>query len=101
MFEALKTRRRIILSGTPIQNNLSEFHSMADFCNPGLMGRLTIEARTQPLDMSILDEYTTFKRVYETPILLARAPNASPRTRELGEARVEQASGGVWKENWH
>lgn len=40
MFEALKTRRRIILSGTPIQNNLNEFHSMADFCNPGLMGRL-------------------------------------------------------------
>ena len=28
MFEALKTPRRVILSGTPIQNELSEFHAM-------------------------------------------------------------------------
>lgn len=28
MFDALKTPRRIILSGTPIQNDLSEFHAM-------------------------------------------------------------------------
>lgn len=56
MFKALRTPRRIILSGTPIQNDLSEFHAMvsffrqgtclhklrcdllADFCNPGLLG---------------------------------------------------------------
>lgn len=28
MFEALRTPRRVILSGTPIQNELSEFHAM-------------------------------------------------------------------------
>lgn len=28
MFENLKTPRRIILSGTPIQNDLGEFHAM-------------------------------------------------------------------------
>lgn len=28
MFDALKTPRRIILSGTPIQNDLGEFHAM-------------------------------------------------------------------------
>lgn len=28
MFKALRTPRRIILSGTPIQNDLSEFHAM-------------------------------------------------------------------------
>jgi len=28
MFEDFKTRRRIILSGTPIQNDLSEFHAI-------------------------------------------------------------------------
>lgn len=57
MFRALRTPRRIILSGTPIQNDLGEFHAMAcrsskswmssakqnestkaDFCNPGLLG---------------------------------------------------------------
>ncbi|KAI9001004.1 SNF2 family N-terminal domain-containing protein [Trametes punicea] len=73
MFEALRTPRRIILSGTPIQNELSEFHAMADFCNPGL-----------------LDDYSTFKRVYETPILKSRAPGCSPKEAELGEARSAQ-----------
>ncbi|KAI0660976.1 SNF2 family N-terminal domain-containing protein [Cubamyces menziesii] len=73
MFEALRTPRRIILSGTPIQNELSEFHAMADFCNPGL-----------------LDDYSTFKRVYETPILKSRAPGCTAKETELGEARSAQ-----------
>ncbi|KAH6914098.1 RAD54B protein [Coprinopsis sp. MPI-PUGE-AT-0042] len=73
MFKALRTRRRVILSGTPIQNDLSEFHSMTEFCNPGL-----------------LDEYAIFKRVYETPILKSRAPEASAKEIEIGEARTEQ-----------
>ncbi|RDX55621.1 hypothetical protein OH76DRAFT_1397013 [Lentinus brumalis] len=73
MFEALRTPRRVILSGTPIQNELSEFHAMADFCNPGL-----------------LDDYSTFKRVYETPILKSRAPGRSAKDAEVGEARSAQ-----------
>ena len=28
MFDALRVPRRIILSGTPVQNNLEEFHTM-------------------------------------------------------------------------
>lgn len=28
MFKALRTPRRIILSGTPVQNDLGEFHAM-------------------------------------------------------------------------
>ncbi|CAE6531661.1 unnamed protein product [Rhizoctonia solani] len=74
MFEALKrTPRRIILSGTPIQNDLGEFHAMADFCNPGM-----------------LEEYSRFRRVYETPILKSRSPEASAKDIELGAARAIQ-----------
>ncbi|OBZ66115.1 DNA repair and recombination protein RAD54B [Grifola frondosa] len=73
MFEALRTPRRIILSGTPIQNELSEFHAMADFCNPGL-----------------LDDYSTFRKVYETPILKSRAPGCTAKEAELGIARSNQ-----------
>ncbi|KAH7920920.1 hypothetical protein BV22DRAFT_1020349 [Leucogyrophana mollusca] len=73
MFEALRTPRRIILSGTPIQNDLSEFHAMASFCNPGL-----------------LDDYSTFRRVYEVPILKSRAPDCTNKETEVGEARSAQ-----------
>ncbi|KAF8920583.1 SNF2 family N-terminal domain-containing protein [Mucidula mucida] len=73
MFSALRTPRRILLSGTPIQNDLSEFHAMADFCNPGL-----------------LDDYSVFKRVYETPILKSRAPDCTRKEKEMGESRSAQ-----------
>ncbi|PPQ89571.1 LOW QUALITY PROTEIN: hypothetical protein CVT25_012242 [Psilocybe cyanescens] len=73
VFKSLDTRRRIILSGTPIQNDLGEFHAMADFCNPGL-----------------LDDYNIFRKVYETPILKSRAPDATKKEIELGEARTTQ-----------
>ena len=32
----LKTKRRIILTGTPIQNSLEEFFALVDFINPGI-----------------------------------------------------------------
>ncbi|EIW82890.1 hypothetical protein CONPUDRAFT_101343 [Coniophora puteana RWD-64-598 SS2] len=73
MFKSLRTPRRIILSGTPIQNDLSEFHAMADFCNPGL-----------------LDDYPTFRRIYETPILKSRAPDATVKETQIGNARSTQ-----------
>ena len=39
VLSVLKTDRRIILSGTPIQNDLEEFYSMCDFVNPGILGK--------------------------------------------------------------
>ena len=29
---------RILLSGTPMQNELAEFFNMVNFCNPGVLG---------------------------------------------------------------
>ncbi|KAJ4468275.1 RAD54B protein [Lentinula aciculospora] len=75
IFKQLTTLRRIILSGTPIQNDLGEFHSMVEFCNPGL-----------------LDEYSAFRRLYEAPILKSRAPGCTSKELELGEKRSAQLS---------
>ena len=54
---SLPTRRRILLSGTPIQNDLSEFHAMVNFVNPGVVG-----------------DSATFRAVFEQPILAGREP---------------------------
>ncbi|KAH7360721.1 SNF2 family N-terminal domain-containing protein [Rhexocercosporidium sp. MPI-PUGE-AT-0058] len=72
---SLNTDRRVILSGTPMQNDLSEFFTMVDFINPGLLGK-----------------YNTFKREFEGPILKSRQPAASNRDIEKGTARGEELS---------
>ena len=36
--KALRTRRRIALTGTPIENSLGDLWSLFDFLNPGLLG---------------------------------------------------------------
>lgn len=71
--KSLNTERRIILSGTPIQNDLSEFYTMVDFVNPGL-----------------LNKYTIFKRDFETPILDSRQPEASSGDIEKGQAKSKE-----------
>ncbi|AQZ18680.1 RAD26 (YJR035W) [Zygosaccharomyces parabailii] len=51
--KALKTPNRIILSGTPIQNNLTELWSLFDFIFPGKLGTLPIfqQQFVQPINM--------------------------------------------------
>jgi DNA repair and recombination protein RAD54B len=67
------TDRIVVLTGTPMQNNLSEYHTMVDMVNPG-----------------ILSKYNTFKREFETPIVKGRQPGASQKDKEKGEARSEE-----------
>ncbi|KAJ9525677.1 hypothetical protein QJQ45_003497 [Haematococcus lacustris] len=60
---------KVIISGTPIQNNLAEMHSLMEFCCEGLLG-----------------DVRTFKRVYEKPITSGQDRDATPRQREVGAA---------------
>ena len=70
---ALQTRRRVLLSGTPIQNDLDEFYSMVHFANPDLLG-------TQH----------DFHRLYQNPILRGREPDATDKDRAKGEAKASE-----------
>lgn len=63
-------RRRIIISGTPIQNDLLEYYSLVDFVNPGLLGN-SME----------------FRKTYENPISKGRDADASDYQVELGQER--------------
>ncbi|KAL9937012.1 hypothetical protein V8E36_004247 [Tilletia maclaganii] len=72
MFEGLDTQRRIILSGTPIQNDLLEFFAMFDFVVPGHLGQPNV-----------------FKSVFADPIMKSRVKGASKDAVELGKARTD------------
>ena len=72
---SLNTAKRVILSGTPIQNDLSEFFMMVDFVNPGL-----------------LDTYKKFMKEFDMPINKSRQPNASESEVMKGDAKSEELS---------
>ncbi|KAI5851172.1 SNF2 family N-terminal domain-containing protein [Morchella snyderi] len=69
----LNTKRRVILSGTPLQNDLHEFYIMVDFVNPGL-----------------LESYQTFRKEFENPIVKSRQPGSSKKDVEKGKARGDE-----------
>ncbi|KAJ4288618.1 helicase [Kalmusia sp. IMI 367209] len=71
--QSLNTERRVILSGTPLQNDLGEFFTAIDFVNPGLLG-----------------QRAAFKRTFEGPIVRSRQPDASETELEKGEARWQE-----------
>jgi len=71
----LDCSRRILLSGTPMQNDLGEFYAMASFTNPKAFGT--------PIE---------FRKHFENPILHGREPGASDHEVERMEARTEELS---------
>ncbi|TYJ57577.1 hypothetical protein B9479_001659 [Cryptococcus floricola] len=73
MFDTLKTQRRIILSGTPVQNDLGEYWAMVNFACPGVLGK-----------------YAAFSKHYEKPILKSRTLNCPEKDVATGKARAEE-----------
>jgi superfamily II DNA or RNA helicase len=69
----LRARRRLALTGTPIENRLSEIWSIFDFVSPGLLGALDkFEARfARPIEQG---DYKTAQRLRATihPFILRR-----------------------------
>ncbi|KAK8401952.1 hypothetical protein O3P69_001209 [Scylla paramamosain] len=68
----LTAQHRLILSGTPIQNNVLELWSLFDFLMPGFLG-----------------SERQFMACYSRPILLARDPKSSSRDQEAGVLAME------------
>lgn len=77
---ALRCERRVILSGTPIQNDLSEYFSLLNFANPGYLG-----TRNE------------FRKNYENVILRGRDALATDDEIKKGDAKLTELSGLVSK----
>ncbi|XP_024941965.1 DNA repair and recombination protein RAD54-like isoform X2 [Cephus cinctus] len=69
----LKAKRRVLLSGTPIQNDLLEYFSLVHFVNQGLLGTAQ-----------------EFRRKFETPILRGQDAGASDSERKLAQERLNE-----------
>ncbi|SMN18540.1 similar to Saccharomyces cerevisiae YGL163C RAD54 DNA-dependent ATPase, stimulates strand exchange by modifying the topology of double-stranded DNA [Maudiozyma saulgeensis] len=78
--DSINCPRRIILSGTPIQNDLSEYFALLNFSNPGLLG-----TRAE------------FRKNFEIPILRGRDAEASDKEMDKGERQLQTLSNIVSK----
>jgi len=76
----LNVQKRVILSGTPIQNDLSEYFSLLNFANPGYLG-------TQ----------AEFRKKYEIPILRGRDADGTDADRQKGDECLRELLGSVNK----
>uniref|UniRef100_A0A8D3CWD0 DNA repair and recombination protein RAD54-like n=1 Tax=Scophthalmus maximus TaxID=52904 RepID=A0A8D3CWD0_SCOMX len=75
-YQALNTmsaQRRVLISGTPIQNDLLEYFSLVHFVNAGILGTAQ-----------------EFKKRFELPILKGRDADASDRDRHTGEEKLKE-----------
>ncbi|KAJ6189762.1 Rad54 N-terminal [Penicillium mononematosum] len=76
----LNVTRRVILSGTPIQNDLSEYFALLHFANPNLLG-----------------SQAEFRKRFELPILRGRDAAGTDAEKKLGDERLQELSGIVNK----
>lgn len=69
----LNCKRRVILTGTPIQNDLDEYFSLLNFCNPGYLGTKV-----------------DFHKNFENPIAKGRDGEATDKQKELGDKKLKE-----------
>ncbi|XP_014246978.1 DNA repair and recombination protein RAD54-like [Cimex lectularius] len=76
----LQCKRRVLLSGTPIQNDLLEYFSLVHFVNEGILGTSQ-----------------EFRKLYENPIIKGQDAYASDKEKEIAKERLAQLIGIVNK----
>ncbi|KAB8260462.1 P-loop containing nucleoside triphosphate hydrolase protein [Aspergillus pseudonomiae] len=72
---SLNVQRRVILSGTPIQNDLSEYFALLNFANPDLLG-----------------SQNEFRKRFELPILRGRDAAGSDEDKKKGDECLAELS---------
>lgn len=70
---SIDCRHKILMTGTPMQNDLQEFYALVNFVVPGYLGELR-----------------AFKNIFESAVLRGRDTTASEEEREQGRMRMEE-----------
>ncbi|KAH7105326.1 SNF2 family domain-containing protein [Auriculariales sp. MPI-PUGE-AT-0066] len=78
--DSLNVKRRVILSGTPIQNDLSEYFSLLNFANPNFLG-----------------SKADFRRNFELAIIRGRDADATDKDKQKSEEKLKELGGLVSK----
>jgi DNA repair and recombination RAD54-like protein len=76
----LQAKKRILLSGTPIQNDLLEYFSLVHFVNGGILGTAA-----------------EFRKRFEIPIIRGRDSAASEAEQKLGQEKLNELASVVNK----
>lgn len=76
----IQCSRRVILSGTPIQNDLSEYFSLLQFANPDYLGGKN-----------------EFRKNYENVILRGRDALATDKEKQMSEEKLKELNAAVSK----
>ncbi|KIK92409.1 hypothetical protein PAXRUDRAFT_793250 [Paxillus rubicundulus Ve08.2h10] len=77
---ALDVKRRVILTGTPIQNDLSEYFSLLNFANPNFLG-----------------SREDFRKKFENAIIRGRDASSSVDVQAESERKLKELGGLVTK----
>ncbi|XP_077301098.1 DNA repair and recombination protein RAD54B-like [Arctopsyche grandis] len=75
LLQSMTCSKRILLTGTPVQNDLQEFFVLSDIANPGIFGT-----------------YAEFKETFEDPILRSQKPDCCDEMRCTGEEKAKHLS---------
>ena len=73
----IRTLRRIVLTGTPMQNNLKEYYAMVNFCKPNYLG-VSLFGGVHCRSSSISGTEHEFSRNFRIPIEAGQHKDSSP-----------------------